>query len=143
MKLLDNQIMFTKIGDKELYEDIRSLSCNLNTIVFRIRCELCSNWNSFFREISAAMQFQSYFAWNVNSYIDCVFDLDYLLDYSRVVIIFDHWSSIFLKSKDEDREKDRNLLFESIQIILDSWISDDDTKHIPLTILINDSGDDY
>lgn len=100
-----------------------------------IRGKFCGTLDDFFREISAAMRFPSYFGWNWAAFDECITDLEWL-SFSKILIILDDFDVIFWNEKSSNRLKD--LLIKYLNLAVDYWIS----KNIPITVYLNQTNQD-
>ena len=86
-----------------------------NSYIVYLRGARCDTEESFFREVSAALQFPWYFGENWAAFDECICDLEWL-KFDRMVLAIDDFKMMF----NEDREQQKQLL-KYLCIMVEYW----------------------
>ena len=103
----------TSYTDEQLYTIMCEAEEN-GAYVALIRGNLCRTLEDFYKEISAAMRFPSYFGWNWAALDDCIRDLAWLR-FSSLLIVIDDFDRIFRRELRPGKYKE--LLTRESQIL--------------------------
>lgn len=119
----------TSYTDEQLYTIMCEAEEN-GAYVALIRGNLCRTLEDFYKEISAAMRFPSYFGWNWAALDDCIRDLEWLR-FSSLLIVIDDFDCIFRRELRPGKYKE--LLTKHLNMAVDYW----NGASVPISVYLN------
>lgn len=94
-------------GEKDAaYRSVCAAGRTQGTYVAYIRGKRCRTKAGFFRELSAAMQFPSYFGENWDALTECLCDLDKWLSFKAVTVVIEDYHLLFGSYKRGERNRE-------------------------------------
>lgn len=108
------ETFFTAIEDetgKAAFDAVSAAGRTPGTYAAYLRGKRCRTKAGFFREISAAMQFPSYFGENWDALSECLCDLNEWLSFKAVTVVIDDYDRLFGSGQKaaKDRETIRSI----------------------------------
>lgn len=111
------QIDYTSFSHEELY-NIMYNAAKEGSYTAYVRGKRCKSETTFFREISASLQFPWYFGENWAAFDECICDLEWLC-FERILIVIDDFSVVF----NNDCEAQKKLI-KYLCCAVDYWQSE-------------------
>ncbi len=126
---MNKNIHFTHLNRNEVYALLCEARTKPNVYAAYIRGQRCADYDSFFNEFSASLQFPDYFGSNWAAFDECLTDLEWL-NISALVILIEDFRLVFA----DETAADRELLLKYLDIAARYWA---DEQKIPIEIYLN------
>ena len=113
-----NQIIRRTALSNHSFDSLRYSLAQRNTYIAYIRGKRCSTEAAFFQEVSAALQFPSYFGENWAAFDECLCDLEWL-HFDKLIIMVDDYSHMF-----SEWTPAKDLLMKYFMIAIEYWYTE-------------------
>lgn len=126
---IDNKIMLTRYGERELYTIMHKETHN-GIYVGGVRGQFSDTESGFFQEISSAFRFPYYFGWNWAAFDDCMTDLEWL-SFSGLLLVIDRAELLF--QNEPDAKASIELLRKHLLAAISYW----DRESVDFKVIFN------